>query len=125
MAEVRIARRRRANIVNTEPDDVPMLAIRGQVDDTGNATSPAASWSGSSTRSPSRRATRCSNHGRGQMLDHMLITHNLLANRRGSEIHNETLHDESVAFDTNRSYPESAKPRLWPSSTSANCTRIA
>jgi hypothetical protein len=31
------------------------------------------------------------------MLDHMLITRNLLAYYRGSEIHNEILHDESAA----------------------------
>ena len=36
------------------------------------------------------------------MLDHMLITRNLLAHYRGSEIHNEILHDESVAFGTDR-----------------------
>ena len=32
------------------------------------------------------------------MLDHMLISRNLLAYYRGSEIHNEVLHDESAAF---------------------------
>jgi hypothetical protein len=31
------------------------------------------------------------------MLDHMLITRNLLAYYRGSEIHNEILHDDSAA----------------------------
>ena len=41
------------------------------------------------------------------MLDHMLITRNLLAFYRGSEIHNELLHDESAAFAIDRKYPES------------------
>jgi len=41
------------------------------------------------------------------MLDHMLITRNLLAHYIGSEIHNEILHDESIAFGTDRKYPES------------------
>ncbi|MFB6391894.1 hypothetical protein [Polymorphospora lycopeni] len=45
--------------------------------------------------------------GRGDMLDHMLVTRNLLAHYRGSEIHNEILHDESAAFGTDRKYPES------------------
>jgi exonuclease III len=45
--------------------------------------------------------------GRGSMLDHMLVTRNLLAHYRGTEIHNELLHDESVAFGTDRKYPES------------------
>jgi len=37
----------------------------------------------------------------------MLVTRNLLAHYRGSEIHNELLHDESVAFAVDRKYPES------------------
>jgi hypothetical protein len=37
----------------------------------------------------------------------MLITRNLLAHYRGAEIHNEVLHDESVAFGTDVKYPES------------------
>ena len=45
--------------------------------------------------------------GRGQMLDHLLVTRNLLAHYRGSEIHNELLHDESAAFAVDRKFPES------------------
>lgn len=45
--------------------------------------------------------------GKGQMLDHMLVTRNLLAHYRGSEIHNEILHDESAAFAQDIKYPES------------------
>jgi exonuclease III len=41
------------------------------------------------------------------MLDHMLITRNLLAYYRDSEIHNEILHDESAAFAIDRKYPKS------------------
>ena len=41
------------------------------------------------------------------MLDHVLITRNLLAGYRGSEIHNEVLHNESAAFAVDRQYPES------------------
>jgi exonuclease III len=37
----------------------------------------------------------------------MLINRNLLAYHRGSEIHNEILHDESAAFAIERKYPES------------------
>jgi exonuclease III len=45
--------------------------------------------------------------GRGEMLDHMLVTRNLLAHYRGSEIHNEVLHDESASFATDGKFPES------------------
>jgi hypothetical protein len=41
------------------------------------------------------------------MLDHMLATRKMLAHYRGSEIHNEILHDESVAFAIDRKFPES------------------
>jgi hypothetical protein len=41
------------------------------------------------------------------MLDHMLITRNLLASYRGTEIHNELLHDESAAFAIEAKFPES------------------
>jgi len=52
---------------------------------------------------------RCTlfHQGRGEMLDHMLITRNLLAYYRGSEIHNALPHDESAAFAIDRKYPES------------------
>jgi endonuclease/exonuclease/phosphatase family metal-dependent hydrolase len=45
--------------------------------------------------------------GRGVMLDHLLASRSLLAHYRGTEIHNELLHDESVAFATDRKFPES------------------
>jgi exonuclease III len=41
------------------------------------------------------------------MLDHMLVTRDLLAFYRGSEIHNELLHDESAAFAVDKKFPES------------------
>lgn len=51
------------------------------------------------------------------MLDHMLITRNLLAGCRDSQIHNEVLHHESPAFVDGRKYPESDHVPSWPSST--------
>jgi hypothetical protein len=41
------------------------------------------------------------------MLDQMVITRNPLAHYRGSEFHDEILHDESAAFAIDRRYPES------------------
>lgn len=56
------------------------------------------------------------------MIDHMLITRNLLAHYRGSEIHNELLHNESVAFGTDRKYPESDHAPVVAVSTSPERT---
>jgi exonuclease III len=40
------------------------------------------------------------------MIDHLLVSRSLLARCRGSEIHNELLHHESIAFGTNVGLPE-------------------
>ena len=41
------------------------------------------------------------------LLDHILISQSMLPYYRNSEIHNETLHDESIAFAKDTKYPES------------------
>jgi exonuclease III len=41
------------------------------------------------------------------MLDHLLVCRNMLAYYKGSEVHNELLHDESIAFATDIKFPES------------------
>jgi endonuclease/exonuclease/phosphatase family metal-dependent hydrolase len=92
---------------NADPDDVPVLAIRGDVEDTGNGDLAARVLAPVEQTIPAPARYTLFHHGRGQMLDHMLITRNLLAHYRGSEVHNELLHDESVAFGTDRKYPES------------------
>jgi endonuclease/exonuclease/phosphatase family metal-dependent hydrolase len=92
---------------NAEPDDVPVLAIRGQVEDTGNGDLAARVLVPVENTVPEPARYTLFHQGRGSMLDHMLITRNLLAHFHGTEIHNELLHDESVAFGTDRKYPES------------------
>jgi hypothetical protein len=54
------------------------------------------------------------------MLDHMLLTGNLLAHCYGAEIRNEVLHEESVAFGTDRNTPSPTTPRWWPPSSSTD-----
>lgn len=92
---------------NATPDEVPVLAIRGDVEDNGNADLAGRVLVPieHSVAEPARYTLF--HHGRGEMIDHMLMTRNLLASYRGSEIHNELLHDESIAFATDRNYPES------------------
>lgn len=92
---------------NAAPDDVPVLAIRGDVEDTGNgALANRVLVPIEKTVAEPARYTLF-HEGRGQMLDHLLVTRNLLAYYRGSEIHNEILHDESGAFAVDTKYPES------------------
>ena len=86
---------------------MPVLAIRGNVEDTGNADLAARVLVPIENTIPEPARYTLYHQGKGQMLDHMLVTRNLLAAYRGSEIHNEILHDESLAFATDRQYPES------------------
>jgi endonuclease/exonuclease/phosphatase family metal-dependent hydrolase len=92
---------------NADPGEVPVLAIRGNVEDTGNGALAGRVLVPVEQTVPEPARYTLFHQGRGQMLDHMLVTRNLLASYRGSEIHNELLHDESVAFAVDRKYPES------------------
>ncbi|WP_417310711.1 endonuclease/exonuclease/phosphatase family protein [Devosia sp.] len=92
---------------NAEPDEVPVMAIRGRTEETGNpelnrrVMHPVAL-----SIADSRRFTLY-HHGARNLLDHMVVSRRLMASFRGAEIHNEMVHDESVAFATDDKYPES------------------
>jgi endonuclease/exonuclease/phosphatase family metal-dependent hydrolase len=92
---------------NATPDEVPLQAIRGNVEDTDNPELAARVLVPLEHTIPEPARYTLFHQGRGQMLDHMLVTRNLLAAYQGSEIHNELLHDESAAFATDRKFPES------------------
>jgi len=77
---------------NAAPDEVPVRCIRGDVENTGNPDLTGR------VLVPAPARYTLVHQGRGEMLDHMLITRNLLAYYRGSEIYNEVLHDESDAL---------------------------
>jgi len=92
---------------NATPDDVPVLAIRGTVEDTGNPQLANRILVPVEQTVPEPARYTLFHQGHGQMLDHMLVTRNLLAHYRGTEIHNEVLHDESAAFADDTKFPES------------------
>ena len=92
---------------NAEPDEVPVLAIRGDVENTGNGDLAARVLVPIEHTIPEPARYTLFHQGRGEMLDHMLVSRNLLAHYRGSEIHNELLHDESAAFAVDQKFPES------------------
>jgi endonuclease/exonuclease/phosphatase family metal-dependent hydrolase len=92
---------------NADLDEVPVETIRGDVENTGNdklakRVMVPCEWT---IPEPSRFSLL--HHGKGEMIDHLLISRSLLAHYRGAEIHNELLHDESVAFGTDVKFPES------------------
>jgi len=92
---------------NADPDEVPVQAIRGDVENTGNAELAGRVLVPIENTVPASSRYTLFHQGHGQMLDHMLVTRNLLAHYRGSEIHNEVLHDESAAFAGDQKFPES------------------
>ncbi|AFU01358.1 endonuclease/exonuclease/phosphatase family protein [Nocardia brasiliensis] len=92
---------------NATADEVPLVAIRGDVEDTGNGALAGRVLVPLEHTVPEPARYTLFHHGRGAMLDHLLVTRNLLANYRGTEIHNEVLHDESADFATDKKYPES------------------
>lgn len=92
---------------NADNDDVPVLAIRGDVENTGNSKlAKRVMISCERTISAPSRFSLL-HQGKPEMIDHILISRNLLADYRGTKIHNELLHDESVAFAVDEKFPES------------------
>lgn len=92
---------------NAEPDDVPVLAIRGDVEQTGNGDLADRVLVPVEQSIPEPSRFTLLFQGQGEMIDHMLVSRSMLGCYRGSEIHNEILHDESIAFARDDIYPES------------------
>ncbi len=92
---------------NAEEHHTPVEAIRGDEENTGNgALAMRVMVPIEHTLPPSQRFSVI-HHGRGQMLDHILVSRPLLAHYRSSEIHNEALGDELVAYANVSESPES------------------
>ena len=93
--------------LNADLDDVPVQAIRGDVENTGNAGLVKRVLVPCERTIPESARFSHIHHGREAMIDHLLASRNMLEFYKGSEIHNELLHDESIAFATDVQYPES------------------
>ena len=92
---------------NADLDDVPVEAIRGDVENTGNGDLAERVMIPCERTVPEPSRFSLLHHGKGNMLDHLLVSRSLLAYYKGSEIHNEVLHDETIAFAMDIKYPES------------------
>jgi endonuclease/exonuclease/phosphatase family metal-dependent hydrolase len=102
----------RANIViggdfNADLGDVPVRTIRGEVEDTGNGTLSGRVMVPCENTVPESSRYSLFHQGRGEMIDHILFSRPMLPHYRTTEIHNEILHDESIAFATDLKFPES------------------
>jgi endonuclease/exonuclease/phosphatase family metal-dependent hydrolase len=93
--------------LNADSDEVPVEALRGDVENTGNATLATRVMVPCERTIAEPARFSLLHQGTPRMIDHLLVSRGLLAFYAGSEIHNEILHDESVAFATDIKYPES------------------
>lgn len=92
---------------NSEPGEVPVEAIVGRVENTGNPALGFRQMIPCSQSIPREARYTHLHEGQGNLLDHILISQGMLPYYQSSEIHNETLHDESIAFATDKKFPES------------------
>jgi predicted extracellular nuclease len=101
-----------ANIIvagdfNAESDEVAVEAITGRVENTGNGELSRRVLVPCENTIPEESRYTLLHQGQKNMLDHLLVSRNLLSFYKGSEIHNEVLPDETIAFATDIKYPES------------------
>lgn len=92
---------------NADIDSVPVNAIRGPVEETGNPDLIGRIMAPCELTVPESSRYSLLHLGKGKMLDHILVSRSMLAYYRGAEIHNEILPDESGAFRTDVKFPES------------------
>jgi endonuclease/exonuclease/phosphatase family metal-dependent hydrolase len=92
---------------NSDNDDVPVRAICGPVEETGNPDHGPRVLVPCEYNVPEPSRYSLLHLGRGEMLDHILASRPLLGFFRHAEIHNEVLPDESGAFRTDVKFPES------------------
>jgi predicted extracellular nuclease len=92
---------------NSDIDDVPVTAIRGDVSETANPTLATRVLVACERSIPEPARYSLIHNGRGEMIDHILVSRALLAGYETAQVDNEILHDESIAFATDVLYPES------------------
>lgn len=92
---------------NAEENEVPVRILQGREEDTGNgALADRTLILTEHSLAPELRFSVV-HHGRRQMLDHVLISRGLSAWYRETEIHNEDLGDELVAYREVEHSPDS------------------
>lgn len=92
---------------NADLDEVPVEAIRGDAENTGNYDLAKRVLVPCENTIPETSRFSLYHRGKGEMIDHLLVSRNMLEYYRGAEIHNELLHDESVNFTDDKLFPES------------------
>ena len=92
---------------NSDKNEVPMRAICGAVEDTGNPAHGPRVMVACETNVPEPSRFSLFHLGKGEMLDHIIVSRAMLEFFEHAEVHNEVLPDESGAFRTDVNFPES------------------
>jgi len=86
---------------------VPFTTITGSIQETNNPDIGHEVMVPCEMNVPEDRRYSLIHMGRGQMIDHVMVSKGLFAHWVDTDIFNEILPDESVAFATDVKYPES------------------
>lgn len=92
---------------NANADEIPIRTICGPVEETGNETHAPFIMIPCENNIPHSSRYSLFHLGKGEMLDHVIVSRALIRFFLGAEIHNESLPDESGAFRTDAKFPES------------------
>jgi endonuclease/exonuclease/phosphatase family metal-dependent hydrolase len=92
---------------NANSDEVSIMAIRGPVEETGNPLHGPRVMVPCENNIPESARYSLFHLGRGEMIDHILVSRPMLTFFQHAEIHNEVLPDESGAFRVDTQFPES------------------
>ncbi len=92
---------------NAEANEVPLRAICGPVEETGNPAHAPRIMVPCENNVPSSARYSLLHLGKGNMLDHIIASRSLIRYFHNAEIHNEALPDESGAFRSDVQFPES------------------
>lgn len=92
---------------NAEAEEVPLEAMRGDVENTNNSKLAGRVMVLCERSIPESMRFTLLYRGQGRMLDHILASRPLLTYYKGAEVHNELLHDESTASASDKLFPES------------------
>ncbi|MGI9463316.1 MAG: endonuclease/exonuclease/phosphatase family protein, partial [Aestuariivirgaceae bacterium] len=92
---------------NAAEREVPARIIGAGVDDTGNGALAGRALVYLERTVPPAQRFSVIHHGEKLMLDHILISHQLLAHYRHFEVHNELLGDELFGYSAIADNPES------------------
>ena len=96
-----------AGDLNADSDEIPVMALRGRTEDTGNGELGHRVMFPLERNIPESSRYTLFHHGRGEMIDHILASRRFVQAFSHAEVHNEFLSDESVAYAFDEKHPDS------------------